>query len=258
MKVGVVKRSGTRHLAEIARLVEDMGFESLMLTEHTHVPLGSMSEAEAQRRAGLLDPFVALGAAAAVTSELRLGTAVCVVTHREPLALAKAVSTLDVLSNGRVLFGVGTSSVSAENRSYLIRDQDRTAVLRERVLALKRLWSGEPVEFHGRFVDFDPVVSGPRPVQRPHPPILLGGGPGRLPDVLEWADGWLPHPLEGPPLRDAIALLGGKPVTIFNADPADLARYADVGVDRCLIDLRADDPEDVRAELDSVKPGVIA
>jgi probable F420-dependent oxidoreductase len=257
MKVGIIKRSGTRHLPEIARLVEDAGFESLMLTEHTHVPLGSMSEAEAGRRAGLLDPFVALGAAAAVTSRLLLGTAVCVVTHREPLALAKAVSTLDLLSGGRVLFGVGMSSVSAENRSYLVSDQDRTAVVRERVAALKRLWSGEPAEYHGRFVDFEPVLSGPRPVQRPHPPILLGGGPARLADVLDWADGWLPHPMQSAPLRDAIALLGGKPVTIFNADPADLPRYTEAGVDRCLVDLRADEPDDVRAELIALKHDIV-
>jgi len=100
VRFGIVKRSGTRHLPEVARRVEEAGFESLMLTEHSHVPVGSMPEEEARRRANLLDPFVALGAAAAVTSRLKLGTAVCVVTHREPLVLAKAVATLDLLSGG--------------------------------------------------------------------------------------------------------------------------------------------------------------
>ena len=104
MDWGIIKRSGTRHLPEIARRVEDAGFVSLMVTEHTHVPVGSMPDDEALRRSALLDPFVALAAAATVTSTLRLGTAVCVVTHREPLALAKAVSTLDLLS------GEGSSS----------------------------------------------------------------------------------------------------------------------------------------------------
>lgn len=139
--------------------------------------------------------------------------------------------------------------MSAENRSYLVRDGDRMAVLRERVMAMKRLWSGEPVEFHGEFVDFGPVMSGPVPVQRPHPPILLGGSAARIPDVLEWADGWMPHPMEANALRDTIALLGGRPVTVFNADPADLAGYEEAGVDRCLLDLRSDEPDEVRAEL---------
>ncbi|HZM76288.1 MAG TPA: LLM class flavin-dependent oxidoreductase [Candidatus Limnocylindrales bacterium] len=125
MELGIIKRSGTRHLPEITRRVEDAGFESLMVTEHTHVPVGSMPDGEARRRSGLLDPFVALAAAAAVTSTLRLGTAVCVITHREPLALAKTASTLDMLSGGRFIFGVGTSSVTAENHHYGVRGPGR-------------------------------------------------------------------------------------------------------------------------------------
>jgi alkanesulfonate monooxygenase SsuD/methylene tetrahydromethanopterin reductase-like flavin-dependent oxidoreductase (luciferase family) len=136
VELGIVKRSGTRHLPEVARRVEDAGFESLMLTEHTHVPVGSMSNEEARRRAGLLDPFVALGAAAAATSRLRLGTAVCVVTHREPLVLAKAVATVDLLSGGRFIFGVGTSSVPAVNRSCGVTGGRRLSLLREGIAAL--------------------------------------------------------------------------------------------------------------------------
>jgi probable F420-dependent oxidoreductase len=258
--LGIIKRSGTPHLPEIARRVEDAGFECLMVTEHTHVPVGSMSDVEARRRAGLLDPFVALGAAAAVTSRLKLGTAVCVVTHREPLALAKAVSTLDCVSGGRFILPVGTSSVSAENANYGVRDSQRLNVLRERIEALKLLWSGEPVEVHGKHVSFGRALSGPAPVQRPHPPILVGGGRARLADVASWADGWLPHPPDGFDLGEAIAELRqaaaaagrARPtVTIFNApaDPAVLNAYAAAGVDRCLLDLRADEPEEASTEL---------
>lgn len=255
-----MKRSGTRHLPEVARRVEDAGFESLMVTEHTHVPVGSMSNDEARRRAGLLDPFVALGAAAAVTSRLRLGTAVCVVTHREPLVLAKAVATLDLLSGGRFIFGVGTSSVPAENRSFGVTGGRRLSLLRERIAALKMLWSGDAAEFHGELVDFGPTMSGPSLVQRPHPPILVGGGPARLDDVLAWADGWLPHPPDGFDLAATIARLrqdarsAGRPrpmVVVFNAprDPTVLAGYASAGVDTGLLDLVADEPADVAAEL---------
>jgi probable F420-dependent oxidoreductase len=258
MRLGIVKRSGTRYLPEIARRVEDAGFESLMVTEHTHVPVGSMSDEEARRRAGLLDPFVALGAAAAVTSRLKLGTAVCVVTHREPLGLAKAVATLDLLSGGRFIFGVGTSSVPQENRTFGVTR--RLDLLRERVAAMKALWSGEAVEFHGEFVDFGPAFSGPSVVQRPHPPILVGGGRARLGDVLAWADGWLPWPPDGFDLAETIARLRSdaqaagrsRPVVvIFNAprDARILAGYEAAGVDTALLDLTTDEPADVAAEL---------
>jgi probable F420-dependent oxidoreductase len=260
MRYGIVKRAGTRHLPTVARQVEDAGFASLFVTEHTHVPVGSMSEAEARRRADLLDPFVALGAAAAATSELILGTAVCVVTHREPLALAKAVATLDLISGGRFLFGVGTSSVPAENRTYGVTRAQRATLLRERIEALKVLWSGEAVEYHGDLVHFGPTLSGPPLVQRPHPPILLGGGRSRIDPAIEWADGWLPHPPDDFDLAEAIARLrrgaedAGRPrpmVVVFNApaDPATLASYVRAGVDMSLLDLAADEPAGARAEL---------
>jgi probable F420-dependent oxidoreductase len=262
MRLGIVKRSGTRHLPEIARRVEDAGFESLMVTEHTHVPVGSMSDEEARRRAGLLDPFVALGAAAAVTSRLKLGTAVCVVTHREPLGLAKAVATLDLLSGGRFIFGVGTSSVPAENRSFGVTR--RLDLLRERVAAMKALWSGEAVEYRGELVDFGPTLSGPAPVQRPHPPILVGGGRARLDDVLAWADGWLPWPPDGFDIAETIAQLRSEAraagrsrptVVIFNAprDPRALAGYEAAGVDTCLLDLTTEEPAAVAAELQTLR-----
>jgi probable F420-dependent oxidoreductase len=260
MRVGIVKRAGTRHLPTIARRVEDAGFASLFVTEHTHVPVGSMPADEARRRANLLDPFVALGAAAAATSELILGTAVCVVTHREPLALAKAVATLDLLSGGRLVFGVGTSSVPAENRTYGVTRAQRSTLLRERIEALKALWLGQAVEYHGELVHFGPTLSGPPLVQRPHPPILLGGGASRIDPAIEWADGWLPHPPDGFDLAEAIARLrrgteaAGRPrptVVVFNApaDAATLLGYERAGVDMSLLDLRADEPGEAEVEL---------
>ncbi|MGH2393212.1 MAG: LLM class flavin-dependent oxidoreductase, partial [Candidatus Limnocylindria bacterium] len=130
MQFGIVRRTQHPKIADVARAVEDAGFESLWLTEHTHVPVGSMSEAEAERRRQLLDPFVALAAAAAVTSELRLGTAVCVLSHREPLVLAKTVATLDLISNGRILFGVGAGSVPEENLNFGITSRQYGTMLR--------------------------------------------------------------------------------------------------------------------------------
>ncbi len=183
--------------AELARWLEDNGFESLFLGEHTHLPAAvhryGDGVSEAYRK--FYDPFVALTAAAAVTTRLKVGTAVCLVPEHHPISLAKRVATLDQISGGRFLFGVGTGWNTVEIANHGVRWADRWKVTRERVLAMREIWSHETAEFHGEFVDFDPIWCWPKPVQKPWPPVLIGGG--IKPEIIArrvvgFGDGWIP------------------------------------------------------------------
>jgi probable F420-dependent oxidoreductase len=206
------------------------------------------------------DPFVALAAVAAVTTTLRLGTAVYLVTERDPIVTAKAVSSLDRLSTGRFLFGVGAGWNREELANHGTDPRTRMALLADRAKAMRRIWTDDEAEYHGRFVDFDPIWSWPKPVQRPHPPVLVGGnGPGAEDRVLDFGDGWLPQcgPLASvEELERRVATLRRRaadagrdaiPVTLFGAipDPALLEAFAGAGVDRCLLPL----PPGTEAEL---------
>ena len=238
--------------AELARAVEERGFESLFFPEHTHIPTSRRSpwpggaDLPPEYRE-TLDPFVALTAAATVTDRLLLGTGVCLVVERDPITLAKEVATLDLLSGGRFLFGIGGGWNREEMENHGTDPKRRFAVLRERVLAMKEIWTKDEAEFHGDHVDFDPIWSWPKPVQRPHPPVLVAGnGPGTLDRVIEYGDGWIPIPGrgavslgEGTERLRAMAAEHGRPplpVTVFGArpDPEVLAHYAASGVDRVL------------------------
>jgi probable F420-dependent oxidoreductase len=140
------------------------------------------------------DPFVALAAVAAVTSTIKLGTGVCLVTQRDPITTAKQVASLDRLSDGRLLFGVGAGWNRPEMANHGTDPRTRMALLAERVRAMREIWTAEEAEHHGEFVDFDPIWSWPKPAQRPHPPVLVGGnGPGTEDRVLAFGDGWLPQ-----------------------------------------------------------------
>ncbi|WP_406231000.1 LLM class F420-dependent oxidoreductase [Nocardia sp. NBC_01009] len=183
--------------AEFGTSVEGLGFAALFLAEHTHIPVarhtpyGSGELPRAYFRS--LDPFVALSAIAAVTERVRIGTAIALVAQRDPIILAKEVATLDRISGGRFELGVGAGWNLEEIRNHGTRPGSRTRLLRERVLAIKELWTREQAEFHGEFVDFDPVFQWPKPLQRPHPPVLIGGmGPTVLQRVVDYADGWMP------------------------------------------------------------------
>jgi probable F420-dependent oxidoreductase len=188
---------------ELAKAVEDRGLDSLFLPEHTHIPLGSTSPflpdgvPEPYKRAH--DPFVALGACAAVTDRLRLATGICLVTERDPITLAKEVASLDVISNGRFTLGIGAGWNAEEMENHGTRFATRWKVLRERIMAMKTIWSEDEAEFHGEFVDFDPMWSYPKPVQKGGPPIWIGANSKWVPDrVADYADGWMPiHGREG-------------------------------------------------------------
>ena len=237
--------------AELGSALEERGFESLMVAEHSHFPV----RRETPRVADLprhyfrtLDPFVALAAAATSTERLLLGTAIALVIERDPIHVAKQVASLDRVSGGRAVFGVGAGWVREEMRNHGTDARTRTALLRERVLAIREIWTHDAAEYHGRYVDFDPVEQWPKPVQRPHPPILVGGeGPRMLDQVIEYADGWMPRPAIGmdvlvtklAEVRRRAAADGRPPlpVTVFGANPqrAELDGYAANGIERVLL-----------------------
>jgi probable F420-dependent oxidoreductase len=185
---------------DLAREAEARGFHSLYLPEHTHIPVsrrtapptGDDTLRDEYKRT--LDPFVALSGAAAVTDRILLGTGICVVAQREPIVTAKAVATLDRLSRGRFVFGIGFGWNEDEIAQHGITMQDRRAVAREHLLAMRALWGHDVGEFHGTYVTIEPSWSWPKPVRTGGPPVLVGGaaGPRLFAHVAEYADGWIP------------------------------------------------------------------
>ena len=184
---------------ELAREAEARGFHSIYIPEHTHIPTSRRTPAptggeltEEYKRS--LDPYVALGAAASVTTKLRLGTGVSLVAQHHPISLAKSLATIDRLSNGRLVFGIGYGWNREEMASHGVDFRQRRALVREKVLAIEALWANEAAEFHGELVSFEASWQWPKPVQRPRPPVLIGGaaGPKLFAHVAEYADGWIP------------------------------------------------------------------
>jgi probable F420-dependent oxidoreductase len=192
--------------ATLARAVEERGFESLFYPEHTHIPVRS-KRADGRPTEGYAhtyDPFVALAAAAVVTERIKLGTGVCLVPQRDPITTAKEVATLDHMSGGRFLFGVGAGWNREELANHGTDPKSRMAVLADRVRAMRTIWAEDEAEYHGTYVDFEKIWSWPKPIQRPGPPVLVGGnGPGTEDRVLDFGDEWLP---QCGPLRDVAEL----------------------------------------------------
>lgn len=255
------------NIVDLGRAVEDHGFESLWVPEHTHIPTSRESPwpggAELPREyLHSLDPFVALGAVAAATTTLRLGTGVCLVIERDTITLAKEVSTLDLLSGGRFLFGIGGGWNREEMSNHGTNPATRWRLLREQILAMKRIWTEDEPEYHGDFVDFDPIWQWPKPVQKPHPPVIVGGnGPGTLDRIVEYGDGWIPiGGRRGFSIEERIPELqrlakgagrGGIPVSIFGVppDPKVIESYEAMGVSRCVFGLPARSADEVLPRL---------
>jgi probable F420-dependent oxidoreductase len=255
-------------VAELAREAEARGFESLWFPEHTHMPTatklnsaGTAPLSDEYRRT--LDQFVALGAAAAVTSRIKLGTGICLVIQRDPILLAKEVASVDHLSKGRVLFGIGAGWNRPEIENHGVPYARRWRVMRERIAAMKAIWTQDVAEYHGDFVNFDAINSWPKPVQKPHPQIIVGGdGPRAVEHMVEYGDGWIPHPTGGgasledrlAAARQQLAAAGRQPVpiTIFGAqgDEAEIAEYQRLGVDRCVFRLPPRQRDEVLPALD--------
>ncbi len=186
------------HPTKLAREAEARGFESLFVVEHTHIPA---SRKTPYPMGGDLpsiywetyEPFVYLAQVAAVTEKLKVGTGICLVPEHHPLALAKRVASLDELSGGRFLFGIGAGWNAEELENHGVRFEERWAVLRECVLAMKQVWTEKDAEFHGKYIDFDPVWSDPKPAAKPHPPIYVGASSTwAIERVAEYGDGWMP------------------------------------------------------------------
>jgi probable F420-dependent oxidoreductase len=255
---------------ELARALEERGFESLWVPEHTHIPASRRSPwpggGDLPREYwSSYDPFVALMAAGAATRRLRLGTGICLVVERDPITTAKEVATLDRLTGGRVLFGIGGGWNAEEMEHHGTAFKTRWRLLRERVLAMKEIWTKEEAEFHGAFVNFDKLWAHPKPVQKPHPPVIVGGdGAGTLDRVVEYGDGWMPilrpnqNPVEKiPALRERLQKAGrdprSVPVSIFFAPakkPA-LDALAAAGVQRAIFGLPSEPRDKVLPRLDA-------
>jgi len=238
---------------ELARELEQRGYESLWVPEHTHIPANRRTPYPAggdlpKEYWHTHDPFVALTAAAAVTTKLRIATGICLLIERDPITTAKEVASLDALSGGRFIFGIGGGWNAEEMENHGTAFKLRWRVLRERVLAMKEIWTKDEAEFHGEFVNFDKLWSYPKPAQKPHPPILMGGdGPTTFDRVVEFCDGWMPIGFRMHNLPERLAALheraktaGRDPksisVTIFGANPEAkaLEGFQEAGVERVI------------------------
>jgi probable F420-dependent oxidoreductase len=253
---------------DLARAAEERGFESLWVPEHTHIPVSRKSPWPG---GGDLpkeywhshDPFVALAMAAAVTTKLKLGTGICLVIERDPITMAKEVASLDHLSRGRFLFGIGGGWNAEEMEDHGTAFKSRWRVLRERVLAMKELWTKDEAEFHGEYVNFEKSWAYPKPVQKPYPPILMGGdGPTTFDRVIEFCDGWMPVAGRmGLGLPEKIATLqrrakeagrGPIPVTAFMPKPdrAVLDGLEAAGCERAVLALPSETADKILPRLD--------
>jgi probable F420-dependent oxidoreductase len=242
-------------VTELGKAAEDLGFESLFFPEHTHIPTSRRTPwpggAELPKEySHTLDPFVAMAAVAAVTTRLKIGPGICLVMQRDPITLAKEVASVDHLSNGRVVLGIGGGWNEDEMENHGTKPSLRWKILRERILAMKEIWTKDEAEYHGQFVNFDPIWSWPKPVQKPHPPILVGGaGPRTLDRVIEYGDAWMPIAgRTGAILGDKIQELrqrakeagrGHIPVYTFGTPPnrESVERMESIGVDHVVFGL---------------------
>jgi probable F420-dependent oxidoreductase len=244
--------------AELARALEARGFESVWAPEHSHIPTSRRSPYQGggdlpKQYCDVMDPFVSLAAAAAVTKTIRLGTGVCLITQRDPIQTAKLVASLDQVSGGRFLFGIGGGWNAEEMEDHGTVFKTRFKLMRERVEAMKEIWTKDTAEYHGEMVDFAPMAAWPKPVQKPHPPVIVGGAfPHSARRALRYGDGWIPNASRAhyadvtdylPQFKQMASEMGRDvgevPITIWGAteDYDRLRRYRDQGVSRLVVSL---------------------
>ena len=272
MQLGVTIFATDRSMSpvELAREAEARGFASLFVPEHTHIPVsrrtppptGEPELAEEYKRT--LDPYVALAAAASATSRIRLGTGIALVAQHDPIALAKQLATLDLLSEGRLVLGIGFGWNAEEMEDHGIEFRRRRDHVREAMLAMQALWANEVAEFRGELVRFEPSWQWPKPVQRPRPPVLLGGaaGPKLFAAIAEYGDGWIPIGGAGiaaalPAVRAALAERGRDPAQLrvvpmgVLPDARKLDYYASIGVTEAVLRLPSAPRDAVMPVLDA-------
>ena len=247
---------------ELARALEERGFESVWAPEHSHIPLSRRTPFPGggdlpKRYYDCMDPFVTLTAAAAATTTLKIGTGVCLVNQRDPIQTAKQVASLDQISAGRFLFGVGVGWNADEMENHGTAFETRAKLVRERIEAMKAIWTQSKAEYHGEFVNFDPMMAWPKPIQKPYPPIIVGGAfPQGARRAIRYGDGWIP--LTGratsgdiaeylPRFHHMATEAGRDPATIplsLFAVPEEvdtLKRYRDLGISRVVVSLASED-----------------
>jgi probable F420-dependent oxidoreductase len=252
-------------MTELAPAVEAAGFESLWVAEHSHIPTSRLTPYPAggdlpRMYMHTIDPFIALTAAALATKTLNVGTGICLLIQRDPIHTAKSAASVDLVSNGRFLFGVGGGWTREEMADHGTVYETRWKLLREKVEAIKAIWTNDEAEYHGDMVSFDPMWCWPKPVQKPHPPVLLGGnGPKTLDRVIAYADEWMPN--RGTALQriaelremEQAAGRGHIPVSFYPRDTAaDIERAAEVGVERCIWYVPADGRAPALTKLDQL------
>jgi probable F420-dependent oxidoreductase len=255
--------------AALARALEERGFESLWAPEHSHIPLSRKTPFIfggdlPKKYYDVMDPFVTLTAAAMASTALKLGTGVCLVNQRDPIQTAKLVASIDQVSGGRFLFGVGVGWNQDEMENHGTSYATRAKLTRERIEAMKVIWTQSKAEYHGEFVNFDPMMTWPKPVQKPHPPILVGGAfPHSARRAIRYGDGWMPQitarmqmpfPEQIARFRQMCAEAGRDPVPVSVwgrlPDYDEIAGYRDIGVARVCTSLDSEKEDTILPVLD--------
>jgi probable F420-dependent oxidoreductase len=258
--------------ATFARIAEERGFESVFFPEHTHIPVSRDTPYPSggelpQQYWRTHDLFVALAAAAAATERVKIGSGICLVVERDPIITAKEVASVDQLSGGRFIFGIGAGWNREEMQNHGTDPSKRFRIMRERVAAMKTIWTEDEPEYHGEFVDFDAIWQWPKPLQSPHPPVMIGGMGERVVErVLEYGDGWFPQPGRAPDeetfierLREltrhgrddlSMSAFGAKP------DPAAIERYEEAGVSRTVFWIPSEKRDEVERHLDKLESAI--
>jgi probable F420-dependent oxidoreductase len=257
----------------LGKALEERGFESVWAPEHSHIPLSRKTPFPAggdlpKKYYDAMDPFITLTVAAMATKTLKVGTGVCLVAQRDPIQTAKLVASIDQVSGGRFLFGIGNGWNQDEMENHGTVFTTRHKLARERVEAMKAIWTQTKPEYHGEFVNFGPMMAWPKPVQKPHPPVIVGGAfPYSARRAIRYGEGWIPQAARGgyseiadmiPEFRKMATEAGRDPASIeitvwFPKQDADLMkRYEDLGVARVVFNLDSDKADKVMPEIDSL------
>jgi probable F420-dependent oxidoreductase len=258
---------------ELGVALEERGFESVWAPEHSHIPLSRKTPFPGggdlpKKYYDAMDPFVTLTVAAMATKTLKVGTGICLIAQRDPIQTAKLVASIDTVTGGRFLFGIGNGWNQDEMENHGTVFATRHKLARENIEAMKVIWTKSKAEYHGEFVNFDPMMTWPKPVQKPHPPVIVGGAfPYSARRAIRYGDGWIPQAARGgyseiadmiPEFRKMATEAGRDPASIeitvwFPKQDADLMkRYEDLGVARVVFNLDSDKADKVMPVIDSV------
>ncbi len=251
---------------ELGAGLEQRGFESLFLAEHSHIPVDAktpypMGGPIPRKYYRTLDPFVALTAAAVATEKLVLGTGIALVAQRDPILTAKEVTSLDLISNGRFRFGVGVGWLREEIADHGVDPRVRGRVVDERLDAMVEIWTHEKAEYHGKYVDFDPIYSWPKPQTQPYAPLYVGGGPANFERIAKYGAGWLSLGPSADALSrplEQLRVVAGPDVPVIamhvgESTAAEIGRYQDLGIDHVVVELPTEPPDETFKYLDGLQ-----